>query len=59
MDNREKLINIISRCNSAEIKKQWILDMANNSDIECAESECDGCPIMKDCLAVLQPESIK
>lgn len=56
--NRDNLIDIISRCNSTEIKKQWILDMANNSDIECSESQCDGCKIRTDCLSVLQPESI-
>lgn len=55
---KQNLINIISRCNSTEKKREWILDLANNSNVECSESECDGCPIRIDCLSVLQPETI-
>lgn len=49
---RENLINIISRCNNAAIKKQWILEMSNNG-IECPESACDSCAIQNDCLPLL------
>lgn len=57
-NQKQNLIDIISRCNSTELKRNWILDLANNSNIECSESECDGCKIRTDCLSVLQPESL-
>lgn len=51
---REKLINIIARCNSQEVREKWIIQMATETDVECSESQCDGCIIQQDCLRVLQ-----
>lgn len=51
--NRENLINIINRCNNEAIKKQWILELASLTDVECSESQCQSCLIAKDCLDTL------
>ena len=51
---RDRLINIIDRCNIPAIKQRWILELANESDIECAENQCDGCKIATDCISTLQ-----
>lgn len=45
---RNKLINIIARCNSSEIRQQWLLELSN-ADYECMESECTSCPVAVDC----------
>lgn len=49
---RTNLINIIARCNSKEVRRQWIHEMVSLTDIECSESQCTGCPIEKDCVEV-------
>lgn len=49
---RTNLINIIARCNSQEVRRQWIHEMVSLTDIECSESQCTGCPIEKDCVEV-------
>ena len=38
--NRENLINIIARCNSKQVRRQWIHEMVSLTDIECSESQC-------------------
>lgn len=53
MQNKKKdLINIIARCNSKQVRQQWIHELVSKTDIECAENECTGCLIEKDCLEV-------
>ena len=49
---REKLIQIIARCNSKEVRQKWIMEMSDNTDIECSESQCTGCLIAEDCIEV-------
>lgn len=49
---REKLIGIIARCNSKQVRQDWIREMILNTDIECSESQCTGCPIVEDCCEV-------
>lgn len=49
---REKLINIISRCNDKAIKNKWILELIHETDIECMESECTDCLIVEDCMTI-------
>ena len=51
MENRDKLINIISRCNSPEIQEKWLLEMSD-AGYECMESQCDSCIISETCLKV-------
>ena len=53
---RTNLINIISKCNSQEVRRQWIHQMVSCTNIECSESQCTGCPIETDCLEVCQVE---
>lgn len=53
---RTNLINIIAKCNSLEVKRQWIHEMASLTDIECSESQCTGCPIYMDCIEVCEVE---
>lgn len=43
-NQRENLINIIARCNSKQVRKQWIHEMVSLTDIECAENQCTLCP---------------
>ena len=52
--NRENLINIIARCNSKQVRRNWIHQMVSLTDIECSESQCTGCPIEKDCIEVCE-----
>lgn len=52
--NRENLINIIARCNSKQVRRNWIHEMVSLTDIECSESQCTGCPIEKDCIEVCE-----
>lgn len=47
---KEKLINIIARCNDPKVKRDWIIEMSNKTNIECSESECDGCIIATECI---------
>lgn len=51
---RTNLINLIARCNSQEVRRNWIHEMVSLTDIECSESQCTGCPIEKDCVAVCE-----
>jgi hypothetical protein len=51
-NQRENLINIIARCNSKQVKRQWIHEMVSLTDIECAENQCTGCSIESDCIEV-------
>ena len=51
-NQRENLINIIARCNSKQVRQQWIHELVSLTDIECAENQCTGCPIETDCLEV-------
>ena len=51
---RPNLINLIARCNSQEVRRNWIHEMVSLTDIECSESQCTGCPIEKDCIAVCE-----
>lgn len=55
---REKLIKIIARCNSKQVKHDWIREMAYNSDIECSESQCIGCLIAEDCIEALEYKEV-
>lgn len=49
---REHLINLIATCNNKEVRRKWIIELSN-SDIECSESQCDGCIIRNECLDTL------
>lgn len=51
-NQRENLINIIARCNSKQIKQQWIQELSLATNIECAENQCDSCLIAQDCIEV-------
>lgn len=53
LSERERLINLIHACNDKDAKRQWIIELSN-SDIECSESQCDGCPIIEDCIETLE-----
>lgn len=51
---KQKLINIIAKCNEPSIKKEWINEMAQ-AGFECSESECDStCPIFNNCLESME-----
>lgn len=50
---REKLIKLIATCNNKDVRRNWIIEMSNMEDIECSESQCDGCIIREECLATL------
>lgn len=55
---REKLINIIARCNNKQIKHNWIKELAVKTDIECTESQCLNCPILDDCCEALDCKEV-
>ena len=49
-NQKQNLINIISRCNSKQVRQQWIHELVSKTNIECTENECDSCLILQDCL---------
>ena len=49
---REKLINIIAKCSDEYYRHKWIIEMGEDTDIECTEAQCTTCPLEKDCEAV-------
>lgn len=49
---RERLIHTIARCGHKETRSKWIIELSK-SDIECSESQCDGCPIVSECVETL------
>ena len=51
---RTNLINLIARCNSQEVTRNWIHEMVSLTDIECSESQCTGCHIGEDCVEVCE-----
>lgn len=46
---REKLINIIARCSCECTRRDWIIEMGEETDVECTEAQCATCPLEKDC----------
>ena len=54
---RDRLIKLIASCNSKKVRRKWIIEMSNMNDIECSESQCDGCIIQKECLDTLMDRS--
>lgn len=49
---REHLIRLIATCNNKDVRRNWIIELSN-SDIECSESQCDGCIIREECIDTL------
>ena len=50
---REHLIKLIATCNNKEVRRKWIIELSNMEDIECSESQCDGCDIKEECIDTL------
>ena len=50
--DREKLINIIAMCGNKDVRRNWIIELSE-SEIECTESQCEGCPIACECIEIL------
>ena len=48
--DRDKLIDIVARCSDKSMRMCWIIEMMTETDIECSESQCTGCPIAKECI---------
>lgn len=55
---REHLIKLIATCNNKEVRRKWIIELSN-SDIECSESQCDGCIIREECLDTLMKGDVE
>lgn len=56
---REHLINLIATCNNKEVRRKWIIELSNMEDIECSESQCDGCIIRCECLDTLMEGDVE